>query len=137
MVHQFEKMTKVDYDYFWRRISPHIPATDEYGNEILDDQGEVVMVPDPEAWNNPQPIPNKTKCLATLVWMANRDRVPGLTVTRIESELTYGELWELLNSVTTDNPNEGGVTDEQNPFGQQESRNEPPPTGTPSEHAAN
>ena len=95
-VSQFEAMTKVDFDYFWRRLLNVIPAVDEYGNEVFNEDGSTKMVKDPEAEFNPAPIPNKTRCLAVIVWLRNRDLVDGLTVPQIEEEISYKQLWELL-----------------------------------------
>ena len=130
-VHQFEVMTKVDFDYFLRRINPQIQATDEFGHPVWEEDGETpVMIPDPEAANNPQPIPNKTKCLGTLVWLVNRKHIPGLTVQKVEEQLTYRELWIWTNTPPPPPAEEGDGDVKGNPSPLLESPNEPLPAET-------
>ena len=72
-VTQFESMTKVDFDYFWRRLFPSVVKTDDEGNDVLDDNGDPVWIPDPEAQFNPAPIPHKTKCCLLYTSPSPRD----------------------------------------------------------------
>ena len=104
-VNLFEKMTKVDFDFFWRNLMPVTPLLDEHGFEQFDSDGNPILVADKEALKNPQPIPGKTGCLAAIVWLVNRENVEGLTVGRLEAEVSYAEMWSLLNKVTQ-NPDE-------------------------------
>ena len=101
-VNQFEKMNGVDFDFFWRKLFPVVPKVDEHGFEQFDKDGNPILVADPEAADKPQPIPNKTNCLATIVWLINREHIEGLTVSQLYDEVSYAELWGLLNSVTED-----------------------------------
>lgn len=101
-VNQFEAMTSVDFDFFWRKMFPMTPKLDEHGFEMFDENGNPILVADQKALDNPQPIPNKTNCLATVVWLVNRDHIEGLTVPQLHDEVSYAELWGLLNQVPED-----------------------------------
>lgn len=108
-IEDFERIVKVDYEHFMARIQKVTPKLDKHGNAVTDEDGSVIMIPDAEAMNNPQPLPNRFLGLRVLLWLANRKFIKGLKLDDLK-DLPLTELRSILMAVTE------GDEDDADPF---------------------
>ena len=108
-IEDFERIVKVDYEYFMGKLNKTTPKLDEHGNAVQDEEGKVVMIPDAEAMASPQPLPNRFLGLRVLTWLANRKFISGLKLDSLK-DLSM----TALNGILTADPE--GEEDDADPF---------------------